>query len=158
MEALVSNSKDNSGKLILLYFVLFFGIIIIVNTIFVYISLSTHTGLVEKDYYKKGIAYNEILERAKNQPNLIDKVTYNNGILRWALADNDNKALEDASVSAIIIRPVQGGYDFNVKLENKGAGVYEAKIKPPLKGAWIAKLTSKWDNKQYQTTYNFMVN
>ncbi len=154
----VKSSKNNSGKLILLCFVSFFGLIFVVNGIFAYMALSTHTGLVTKNAYEKGLAYNEVLQKVKNQPKLKEEAVYDSGVLRWFLADENNTFLENAMVSARIIRPVQGGYDFDVTLEYKGSGVYEAKLDLPLQGAWRAKLNSKWDNKEYQTTYNFVAN
>ncbi len=148
--------KGTGGKLILLYFVAFFGVIIAVNVVFMYFAVTTFTGLVTEDPYEKGLAYNKVLEKAKAQPKLIQNAVYENGVLRWSLSDEDNISLDSAAVTAQIMRPVKSGFDFEVKLEYKGGNIYEAKLDLPMHGAWVAKLSAKWDKKQYQTTYNFV--
>jgi nitrogen fixation protein FixH len=73
------------------------------------------------------------------------------GVLRWQL-----QGVEDAVVSARIRRPVRDGYDFDIVLENKGNGVYEAQFNLPLPGQWTAILKSIWNNQQFQTTHELM--
>ena len=85
-------TKDPRDKWIPMYFVAFFAVIALLDGIFVYTAISTQTGVVTEQPYEKGLAYNEVLEKAKTQPELEHKVSYQNGALRWALP-MDNAAV-----------------------------------------------------------------
>ena len=148
--------KDSSGKLILLYFVMFFGFIATMDGIFVYIAISTQTGVVTDQAYERGLAFNETLAKAQSQPLLNQTANYESGVLRWKLSRADSTPLNSAVVSARIIRPIQDGYDHDVTLDYMENGIYETRLDLPLQGNWRAKLISKWDDKQYQTTFEFI--
>ena len=147
----IQPTKDPRDKWIPRYFFIFFGFIALLDGFFVYTAISTQTGLVTQNPYEKGIAYNEMLNKAHAQPALEQKVTYDNTVLRWALP------IENASVTASIMRPVQEGFDFDVVLNNSGNGIYEATLQTPMPGAWTAKMKARWDNQEFQTTYSFIV-
>lgn len=154
MSKMEENKKSPKDKYILYAFLGFFGTIFILDGIFVYTAISTQTGVVTERAYEKGLDYNKTLEQAKNQPQLKDKVTFDNKVLTWNLND---KNIQDAVVTAKIIRPIQDGYDFDIVLENKQNGIYEVILDLPLKGLWVAKLESQWNNKTYKTTHQFIV-
>ncbi len=143
--------KDPRDKWIPRYFVIFFVVIALLDGFFVYMAVSTQTGVVVKQPYQKGLAFNDTLEKARTQPDLKHSVSYSDGVLRWALP------MEEASVVAHIIRPVQDGHDFNIKLTHTGGGVYEAKPEMPLPGVWTAKLKATWNNNTFQTSHDLMV-
>ena len=148
--------KDPRDKWILIYFVMFFAVIAILDSIFVYLAVSTHTGVVTDQAYERGLAFDELVEKAESQPAIVQNVEYKDGVLRWVLSDEENMPIENAEVNAKIVRPVHGGHDFDIRLQYIGEGMYESALDLPLKGAWRAKLSSKWDNGQYQTTYDFL--
>lgn len=152
-EQVVKNPRD---KWIPWYFVMFFAVIAVVDGFFVYMAVSTHTGVVTEKPYERGLAYNELLEQAREQQGVQQKASYKDGILRWALAEQDGAAIESAHVTAKIVRPVQAGHDFDIELMHKGSGVYEARPPVPLLGAWTAKLSSTWDDRQYQREFSFI--
>ncbi len=52
-----------TGRHVLLIFLAFFGSIFAVNGWFLYSALSTHTGVVAVEPYRKGLAYNERIAR-----------------------------------------------------------------------------------------------
>lgn len=151
--AAVKNPKD---RWIPWYFVIFFTVIAVLDGIFVYMAISTQTGLVTEHAYEKGLAYNQILQEARAQPAIQQKAGYEAGILRWQLADAQGVPITNARVSAHIKRPVQEGYDFDINLEHQGGGVYEAKVEPPLRGLWQAGLNSAWDDQRFHTSLNFL--
>lgn len=137
-------------------FFAFFSVIAAVNAVFIYSALSTQSGLVTERAYEKGLAYNEVLAAADNQPDLREEAEYKNGVLRWTIAEADGMAITGAQVKARIIRPVREGNDFDTVLQHRGGGVYEAKISPPLPGSWTAKLECEWNGKHYRTSYPFI--
>ncbi len=145
-----------SDKWIPWYFVLFFAVIAVVDGVFVYVAITTQPGVVTEQAYEKGLAFNDVLAKAKAQPDLNQKAVYEDGFLRWELMDADNTPITNAAVIAKIIRSVQDGYDFEIALIHKGHGLYETVMDLPLPGQWVAKLSGTWDNKQYQTIHTFI--
>ena len=48
-------------------FVGFFGLVFAVNAVMIGIALSTWTGLETRDHYRKGVAYNEVIDKQAAQ-------------------------------------------------------------------------------------------
>lgn len=149
--------KKLNGYSVFIWFLAFFAVIILVNGVFIYTALGTHTGVVTERPYEKGLAYNEILAEAKDQPHMQSKAAFDDGVLSWRLHDENGKAVDGAQAIAKIIRPVQDGNDFEITLQPQGGGLYTADMNLPMKGKWIAKLSAQWNNdKNYHTTHRFM--
>ncbi len=148
--------RDPKDKWILIYFLMFFGVVFAVNGVFIYLALDTHTGVIVDKPYEKGLAFNQTLDKAKSQPVMNDIVSYQEGRLIWEIKDKNNRPIDDALVSAHIVRPVQDGYDFDVTFKRVGMGTYEAYIDLPLQGQWHAQLDATWNNTRYQTRYSFL--
>lgn len=144
------------GRTVLYWIMGFFAVFIIVDAIFVYIAVTTHTGVIAEHSYEKGLAYDENLAEAKRQEALGLQVetSFKNDTLLLSLKDKEGQAIENATVTAHLIRPVQAGYDFETPLQHVGDGLYEAKPQLPLKGLWEADLDIEWqDNTNTQQTY-----
>lgn len=148
--------KDPRDKWIPIAFVAFFATIALLDGIFVYLAVTTQTGVVTERPYEKGLAYNEVLQAAKSRPDLQEKAEYKDGVLSWSLKDESGKPITNATVTALLKRPVQDGYDFDITLSHKGNGVYEAEVNTPMKGLWQAGLSSAWDKQKYQTSLKFV--
>ena len=143
--------KPLSGRRIFLYFFAFFGVIIAVNSVFISNALKTHSGLVIEQAYEKGLAYNETLDAARSQPDIEHEVSYEAGVLRWALP------MENASVRAQIKRRIKDGHDFDITLSHIGGGIYEASPNFPMTGAWTAHLKAVWNENTFQTRHDLIV-
>jgi nitrogen fixation protein FixH len=148
--------KDPKNKYILWAFLAFFGTFITVDAFFVYKAVTTQTGVVTERPYEKGLAYNKVLIEAKNQPDILQKAAFEDGVLSWVLSNKDGTPIEHAVVHARIVRPVQGGYDFDVTLAHVGGGTYEAQPTFAMKGQWHAHLKAVWDEKTYRTKFEFL--
>lgn len=138
------------GTWVLFLFVAFFGVVVAVNSVFISKAISTHSGVVTDQPYEKGLAYDEILDKAKSQPDIVQRAVFEDGILRWTLKDTNGQAI-DADVMARIVRPVSGGQDFEITLSHDKDGVYKADLDLPMKGRWEALLKAQWQSQQYQT-------
>lgn len=149
--------KPGSGKLILTCFLGFFGLITAVNIGFVYMAVKTNAGVVTESAYEKGLAYNKFLAAARAQPDFQDKMIFKDGVLQWSVKDQAGNAVTGGSATAFLVRPVQAGHDFQVRMTETSPGIYEAKPQFPLHGLWTARLEMTWNSKQYQTTQDFMV-
>lgn len=146
--------RPEKGTWVLLSFIAFFAVIVSVNTVFITSALNTHSGVVTKQPYEKGLAYNAYLEKAQSQPVLTQRSEFKNGTLRWILSDAGGKPLQ-AEVSALLIRPIKDGHDFQTPLKQISPGVYAVPLDLPMKGRWEAQLTARWNNLQYQTRLSF---
>lgn len=151
-------TKNPKDKMILVYFIAFFGVVIAVNAVFITLAISTHSGVVTENAYQKGIDFNQALAQAKSQPEMIDNFSFENGTLAWQLNSQHQKPLENAQVTARLFRPVQSGHDFDIKLEHKGNGLYEAAPDFPMMGLWQVQLKATWNTHEtYQKTTSITV-
>lgn len=155
-----SKAQTSVDKWIPWYFVTFFVVFMTLDSIFVYLAISTNTGVVIDQAYEKGLAYNQILNEAEAQKkiDLRENASFKNGELIWKLENSNGNAIDGAIVKAHIIRAVQDGYDFDISLRYSGDGIYSAPVETTLKGAWTAKLEAKWDKQVYRTTLKFLLN
>lgn len=147
--------RKDQGTWVLLSFIAFFGVIVAVNSVFITTALRTHSGVVTKQPYEKGLAYNKTLKVARDQARLNQEVSFNNGILQWVLKDEDGEPI-NADVTARLFRPVKDGQDFEVILIPISQGVYESYLNLPMKGRWDALLKAEWQTRQYQTRFSFI--
>ena len=138
-----------SGKVFLLCLVGFFLTFASVDAYFVYRAVNTHAGVVTENAYEKGLAYNETLEKAREQAalNIESSAAYEDGQLKLYLPN-----VYDAEVSAIFMRPTHKGHDLTQELIYNDNGYYEATVNVPLKGLWRAQIEAKWQNKETQQT------
>jgi len=123
-------------------FVAFFGVLIVVNIVFVTLAFDSYSGLADDDPYDRGITYNRVLEGEEIQKALgwsvdLQKQRDQGGdFLRLSAADKAGAPLSRADISAKLYRPVIEGMDQNLVFEDKGEGVFEARLDGVPKGNW----------------------
>lgn len=125
--------------------VIFLTVVVVVNIIFIYAALKTDDGLVDEDYYEKGILYNKTLEDeaalgwqiALNSTEELRAESIN--LLSVSVLGKDGLPLKDASVRVILMRPATDRYDEETPLVLSGA-VYGGKLQIPLRGLWDIKI------------------
>lgn len=143
------------GTWVFLLFVAFFGMIIAVNTVFITAALNTNSGIITDKPYEKGLEYDAMLDAAQKQPEVQHHASFENNMLSWTIRHTDGRAI-DAEVTALLVRPVKDGHDFEITLKKQNADTYSAKTDLPLKGKWQAVLKAKWKKQQYQTRFSFI--
>ena len=151
------NEHKPFGRVVFILFFLFFGFIIGVNSIFIYYALGTHPGVITQHPYEKGLKFDETINKAKNQPDIKNTVTYNNGILIWILNDIDGTNIDHAKVTVRMVRPIKDGDDKTLTLNYVGNGQYETALDLPVKGQWQALLKAQWDSKEFQTKHEILI-
>lgn len=151
--------KPLSGRRVFVYFFMFFLTVAAVDAYFVTSALRTHTGVVTKNPYEKGLAYNEILEEAKAQEALgiQSEITFSNGELSMTLFDKDNAAIVSAEVTARLSRNMKDIDDINVTLVYMDDGEYTVVVPDLDSGLWTAYLDAKWDSNTYRKSLKFTV-
>lgn len=152
-----SIQKPLSGRAVFFIFFAFFGVIVAVNSVFMTYAISTHSGVVTEKPYEKGLVHDKTLEKARNQPKWQSDITFEYGVLRWVLKDDKSVTIDSGNAKAFFMRPIKSGNDFNIILDYKGNGIYEARPDFPHIGAWNVKLDMKWNNNHYRTGKTLIV-
>ena len=134
--------------------VLFFLVFMIVDAFMVTVAIRTQTGLITEDAYKKGLAYNQTINAAREQETWgwSHTIILENNRLGFFLKDDFNSDIIDANVNAKIIREVQDGYDFEVSMRRSSQNFYEANIDFPLTGEWTIRIFATKKDRTYQAS------
>lgn len=157
------NSNNQKAKFIPYLFFIFFGVIVVVDSIYIYIANKTWRGLSTENAYQKGLDYNQTIADKERQKklgwSLKTKINYlqkNNYLLTVTLSDKDQNQIKDAKITIRAIRPVQEGFDFNqeLKLVNNS---YQAIISFPLKGQWDIEYHVTKNNSSFEQTNRYVI-
>ena len=148
-----------SDKYIPLYFVAFFVVLFILDGIFVYLATSSHTGVVEKGTYNRGLAYNDTVAAAEAQEALgwQTGIEYGDaGMVTFSAKDAGGTPIEGAVVQAQFFRPTQDGQDFTQNLFEVSPGTYESAV-TAAPGQWDVRIFVEWKQQRYQKTERIFV-
>jgi nitrogen fixation protein FixH len=133
-----------TGRHVLFGILAFFGSIMTVNAVMMKLALSTHSGVVANEPYRKGLKYNERIEASERQADLgwRDEIKIANSGDKIAIdiRDKDGKAVSGLVIKATIGRPAAESDDLTVTLNESAAGQYDANISPRPAGNYIASI------------------
>jgi nitrogen fixation protein FixH len=136
------------GWHVLAGFLAFFGTIFAVNGALIYEAISTHTGLVANEPYRKGLAYNERIAADERQTRLgwaetvaVDR----NGHVTLDLAERDGRAVRGLKIEGLLGRPATNRYDIKLALAETAPGRYEAQAAAVGEGSWLITLEARMD-------------
>jgi nitrogen fixation protein FixH len=157
-------SMTRSGRWIPWAFVGGFAVVFAANAAMVAFAVGSWTGMETEDAWRNGIAYNRALEAARAQEALGWQVSLRfaptaplAGRLEAVLLDRDGAPLDDAMVSASLVRPLGEGHDREVVLQAEGGGRYVARIELPLAGQWEARLAASGPAGSHRLDARFVV-
>lgn len=120
-------------------------VVIIVNGFLFYFANHDFPGIVENDYYDKGVYYNEYLDRLKEQKargwqlNLgwvAEPVTGKPATLRCVVKDKSGQPIRGAIVNVKLMRPGEPAADQRLVLQEVGPGDYQGTVTLPRPGNW----------------------
>jgi nitrogen fixation protein FixH len=133
------------GRHVLMALVGFFGVMLIVNAIFVYFALATFSGGDTSNPYRKGLDYNETVAAAKRQAarGWQGEIAYDDRAERLSFRVHDKNAapVRGLSIQANLRRPATDREDRAVSLAEAEPGVYAAEVKLG-PGLWVISLAS----------------
>lgn len=133
-----------TGKHVLFGLVTFFGVVFAVNFAMMRMALSTHTGIVTQDTYRKGVKYNDEIAASEKQALLgwrdDIRLDATGDRLSIDIRDKDGAPVRGLSISATLGRPATEREDLSVSLIETGAGVYEASVPPRAAGTYVAAI------------------
>lgn len=128
-------------------FVGFFLAVFAANGAMIAVALSTWTGLETDTPYEDGLAHNDRLAERAAQRALgwqvalaLEPAGDGTAELRVRLRGPSGEALYADEVRASFRRPTLEGHDFEVTLEDRGAGLYGRHVTLPLPGQWDVEL------------------
>lgn len=141
-----------SGKTFLIGLGLFFATIFLANGIMVYYALSTFDGVETDNAYRKGRAYNHVLEADAVQAALgwqvsienIPAYTQDTIVLNVTvtLTDRDGNAVNLTGMPLSFWRPTAQGMDVSTTLTSQGNGNYVGQLELAEAGNWIARINT----------------
>ncbi|MBI4196153.1 MAG: FixH family protein [Betaproteobacteria bacterium] len=115
-------------------------LVVIAGLITLWIAVASDDGLVADDYYKRGLAINQVLARdaVASARHYRARVMFSPALdrVRVTLAGDDLPA-------AVVLRlshPTRAGLDRILRLAASGPGVYESALSPPDRGSWRVTL------------------
>ena len=121
----------------------FFAVVFAANAVFLWFAADSWSGLAAEESYRRGIDYNQVLDRATRQNALgwsteaeFVQLGANSGTLSLALKEASGAAIENRDVQVRVSRPVGAGEGFSAALPMTSPGRYTAKIILPTAGQW----------------------
>jgi len=132
-----------TGRHVLIGMVLFFGIIIGLDTWFVTLAYRTFSGEVARNPYEAGLAYNRTIAQRQRESALGWTVAIGqpvDGVIRIQAGGGDGKPLDGLRVEGLLERPATEKGSRTLRFAAAGPGVYVADA-APLDGAWDLRAT-----------------
>jgi nitrogen fixation protein FixH len=128
------------GRHVLALFLAFFGAVFLVNGAMIYSALSTHTGLVANEPYRKGLAYNERIAADERQSHLgwSEAVELaRDGAVTLAPRWPDGRPVSGFQVSGVLGRPATYRNDTPVAFAEAEPGRYVGRAVGVAEGSWL---------------------
>jgi len=130
--------REIKGHHVLFALIAFFGVIIVVNIIFVTQAFRTFSGEDEPRSYIQGINYNDVLERREAQAELgwtaTSEVTRSG--IRLEITDSADLPVTGLMMDSYLRHPTDSNLDIALTLNGDGPGVYAMQIDIPA-GRWM---------------------
>jgi nitrogen fixation protein FixH len=133
-----------TGRTILSALLTTFGIVFVVNGIFVYFAVTTWPGLSQTDAYEKGLRYNEVIKAAQRQRDLgwqSDVTFAANGQIHVRIDGPGDRMIVVARADLTLERPFGDVASRTVRLSQRQDGTLSAQTAPFIAGNWHATLT-----------------
>ena len=124
------------------------AIIVPIILLIIFIIFSNHNtfGLVEANYYQKGLTYQSQIDRETRTNQLAQNVNIDNDKKGVVLQFPSIFSPEEISGKVKFIRPSNPNKDFNAQINLDEEGRQNISSPKLLQGAWIVKID--WNNQQ----------
>jgi nitrogen fixation protein FixH len=146
----LASDRNSGGRLlgrhVLISLVGFFCLVIAANAAMVYSAISTYSGVVATEPYRKGLHYNErvLAEERQQRLHWQDVITVDRtGRIAVSLVDADGQGIDGLDVQIVIGRPSTNRHDMKVSLVADAPGHYAATVAPLQPGSWIVAVEAR---------------
>jgi nitrogen fixation protein FixH len=143
MPSMSDAPRPLTGRRVLTIALTAFGLVLLINSVFIYLALDTFSGLSTDDAYVRGLRYNETLAANEAQQRLgwtadvaVDRAADGQVSMRVGLRDASDTPLAGLVLSGELRRPVREGRDHQVIFEAIAPGQYRARIAGVDAGQW----------------------
>ncbi|MDX2145680.1 MAG: FixH family protein [Rhodospirillaceae bacterium] len=165
MTTLAAAQRPVTGRTVLFWLLVAFGVITAVNVALIVFALRSFTGETVPKSYATGLDFNRTLEAVAAQRDLgwhVDSSVGAQGTgvigLRLNYRDSGDLPLSALDVTALISRPTTEGHDFEQPLTHQGDGLYAAAVNVPLPGLWhVRVLARRGETEAYVLDYRVVV-
>lgn len=134
------------GRHVLAALVGFFGVMVLVNAVFVYFAVATFSGGDTSKPYQKGLHYNQTIAADARQAERgwRSEIGYDDktGVLTLSFRDRAGAPVMGLHVGAKLSRPATDKDDRRVVLKEASAGVYTASM-DLAPGIWVISVASQ---------------
>jgi len=141
-------TRELTGTHVLLMLVAFFGVIILINVIFINAAVTSFRGEDVKGSYRQGLEYNETLETRKSQGQLGWSASYNlvkseteQSRLIIAVKDGQGEPVSDLNVTGKLRHPTDTKLDLEIEFVETKSGQYDVTMFVP-EGRWQLRATA----------------
>lgn len=144
--ALPRRRRPLAGWHVLAGMVAFFTTVVSVNGAMIYSAISTYSGVVATEPYRKGLHYNDRVRADEIQQRMgwAHRLTVErDGRVELAITDADGLPVRDLDVRLVIGRPTTNRQDVVVALATAPSGHYVARIGTLAPGLWIAAIEAQ---------------
>jgi nitrogen fixation protein FixH len=144
------------GRHVLAAFLVFFAAVFVANGAMIYQALSTHTGLVANEPYRKGLHYNERIAADERQTRLgwVEALDVSrDGRVGLSLTEADGRPVGGLEIKGVLGRPSTNRHDVPLALSERAPGRYEMRTAPFAEGNWIVVLEAFADTEQAEPVY-----
>lgn len=136
-----------TGRHVLFGFIGFFSVVFAVNGVFLRSALSTHTGVVANEPYRKGLKYNERIAADEQQHALgwSDDIALSSDGKRILVTFKDaaGAPVQGLQLTGTIGRPATVTRDKPIEGREVAPGQYEADVALAEPGGWIASVEAR---------------
>jgi hypothetical protein len=108
---------------------------IVMGVVMVTLASRSNDGLVADDYYKRGLAINQTLDRYERARVIGVQATASFNADRTRVRLSVPEAKDDA-LTLRFVHPTRAGLDQTVRLERSAGGLYEGAMASPALGHW----------------------
>jgi len=127
--------------------VAFFAVVIAANAVFIYLAVTTYSGLDTAQAYEEGLHYNRFLRAAAEQAELGWQATIEarreadgEAVVVATLRGPDGQPIDGLDAVGRIVRPTRKGADVSVTFSGEGEGRYRAQARLPFPGQWEVRI------------------
>lgn len=136
----------------------FFSVVFAMNGFFIYKAVSGFDGLVEDNYYEKGLKYNDVIQQKKRLGWKIelsftdDLKTAAPNKAKVVIFDHKGEPIGGANVQIALRRPATNEFDNNFELVPSGCA-YHGNISVPVSGLWDLMVTAEKGTERVEKTF-----
>lgn len=145
-----------TGRHVLTILVAFFGTVFAVNAWFLGSAISTYSGIVANEPYRKGLAYNQRISADERQAAMKWSTTLEatrSGDITFSAHGPDGQPITRLFVKGTIGRPSTQSFDHQLTFQEQSPGLYRASTGALHEGSWLIAIEARGDSPTSEILY-----